>query len=127
MRGLHVARTLAPMTSYNGLPGVHRPVPRISQDAGYAVLIRMTPDGVFDPAQRIEWAVLTGPRAGAHRVGQVDTTALAQTLQDAAVEHAGYVLGVPMDNGSVVPLSGDGDVPQDIAVAAGQAITALWS
>ena len=115
------------MTSYNGLPGVHRPLPRISQDAGYTVLIRMTPDGVFDPAQRIEWAVLNGPRAGAHRVGQVDTTALAQTLQDAAMERAGYVLGVPMDNGSVVPLSGDGDVPQDIAVAAGQAITALWS
>lgn len=114
------------MTSYNGLPGVHRPLPRISQDAGYTVLIRMTPDGVFDPAQRIEWAVLDGPNRGAHRVGQVDTTALAQTLQDAAVERAGYVLGVVTPNGAVVPLHGNGDVPQDIALAAGQAITTLW-
>ena len=91
------------------------------------ILIRLTPDGVFDPAQRIEWAVLNGPNAGAYRVGQVDTTALAQTLQDAAVEHAGYVLGGVEPTGAVTPLKGDGDVPQDIAVAAGQAIAALWS
>lgn len=114
------------MASYNGLPSVHRPVPRLTQDAGATVLIHVTSDGVFDPVQKIEWAVLDGPAVGAHRVGQVDNTALAQTLQDASLERTRYVLGKVTHLGAVVPLPED--VPENIAAVAGQAIAALgWS
>lgn len=116
------------MTFYNGLPGVHRPVPRITQDSGATVLIRVAAGGVFDPTQTLEWAVLDGPAKGAYRVGLVDSPALAQTLQSATLEQARYVLGVVTHLGAVIPLNGDGDVPEDIATTAGQAIAALgWS
>lgn len=113
------------MPSYTGLPAVHRPVPRLTQDAGSTVLIRLVADGVFDPEDELEWAVLDGPAVGAHRVGLVDSTALAQTMQSAVMEHARYILGIVTHLGAVVPLPGDGEVPADIAAIAGQAITAL--
>ncbi len=89
------------------------------------MLIFVATDDVFDPHQPLEWAVLDGPSVGAHRIGLVDSTALVQTLQEAATERARFVLGTVTPLGAVVPLDGDGDVPESISTVAGQAITAL--
>ena len=113
------------MATYTGLTGVHRPAPRLSQDEGAVVLIRVTSDGVFDPNQKLEWAVLSGPSTSSYRVGMVDNPALAQTIQDAAVERSHYILGVVTHLGAVAPLPGDGEVPEGIITTAGQAISAL--
>jgi len=114
------------MTFYDGLPGVHKPVPRITQDAGATVLIRIVPDGVFAEQQTLEWAVLDGPNVGAHRIGLVDSTPLIQTMNDAAAEGARYILGIVTYLGAVVPVATpEGVVPEGVATVAGQAISAL--
>lgn len=111
------------MACYDGIPGVHRPVYRLSHDFGEVVVV-IVPSYLpaFESAVNTSWAVLHDDGTATTRNGEVDSRAAIRTMESAHLDGCAVVLGRVSVLGDLAPLD---DVPPHVISAAGRAVSEI--